>query len=149
MQGQPQLLWQSQPSQEFLIAKIPSLAALWHWEPFPGCCPCRPWPQSLCSSPGAPAGPARGSELSLEPSPLQARKAKKGGKDKKGGGKGKKGGKGKSSKKGVKKEVQAVDLFSSAAMLNAYYICHNAAAFLEFRGHPWPGSLKKKGKKRK
>ncbi|CAN8175929.1 unnamed protein product [Coccothraustes coccothraustes] len=63
-------------------------------------------------------------------------------------GKGKKGGKGRSSKR-VKKEVIAVDLFSPAAMLNAYYICHNAAAFLEFRGHPWPGSLKKRGKKRK
>ncbi|KAM4776276.1 voltage-dependent L-type calcium channel subunit beta-4 isoform 3-T3 [Cyanocitta cristata] len=30
-----------------------------------------PCPQSLSSSPGAPSGPARGSELSLDPSPLQ------------------------------------------------------------------------------
>uniref|UniRef100_A0A8C5J6X7 FA complementation group M n=1 Tax=Junco hyemalis TaxID=40217 RepID=A0A8C5J6X7_JUNHY len=45
--------------------------SLWHWEPFPGSCPSIPCPQSLCSSPGAPPGPARGSELSLEPSPLQ------------------------------------------------------------------------------
>ncbi|XP_038009522.1 small lysine-rich protein 1 [Motacilla alba alba] len=69
---------------------------------------------------------------------LQARKAAK-----------PKGGKGKRSKKGTKKDVKEVDLFSPAAMLNAYYISHNAAAFLEFRGHPWPGSLKKKGKKKK
>ncbi|XP_053799199.1 small lysine-rich protein 1 [Vidua macroura] len=60
-----------------------------------------------------------------------------------------KGGKGKSSKKGADKSVKEVDLLSPAAMLNAYYISHNAAAFLEFRGHPWPGSLKKKGKKKK
>ncbi|KAL2308857.1 hypothetical protein Nmel_005027, partial [Mimus melanotis] len=58
-------------------------------------------------------------------------------------------GKGKGSKKGVKKDVIEVDPFSPAAMLNAHYISHNAAAFLEFRGHPWPGSLKKKGKKKK
>uniref|UniRef100_A0A8D2QFI0 Small lysine rich protein 1 n=1 Tax=Zonotrichia albicollis TaxID=44394 RepID=A0A8D2QFI0_ZONAL len=62
------------------------------------------------------------------------------------GDKGKKGGKGRGSKKGAKKEVVPVDLFSAAAMLNAYYICHNAAAFLQFRGHPWPGSLRRKGK---
>ncbi|XP_041257022.1 small lysine-rich protein 1 [Onychostruthus taczanowskii] len=60
-----------------------------------------------------------------------------------------KGGKKKSSKKGAQKPVYHVDLFSPAAMLNAYYISHNAAVFLEFRGHPWPGSLKKKGKKKK
>ncbi|NXM61888.1 PGAP2 factor, partial [Illadopsis cleaveri] len=35
-------------------------------KPFPGSCPCSPCPQSLCSSPGAPSGPARGSELSLQ-----------------------------------------------------------------------------------
>ncbi|CAN0019193.1 unnamed protein product [Bubo scandiacus] len=58
-------------------------------------------------------------------------------------------GKGKSSKKKAKKVVKEVDILSPAAMLNAYYICHNAPAFLEFRGFPWPGSPKKKGKKRK
>ncbi|XP_062348390.1 small lysine-rich protein 1 [Cinclus cinclus] len=64
--------------------------------------------------------------------------------------KGKGKGKGKGSQKGANKvDVKEVDLFSPAAMLNAYYISHNAAAFLEFRGHPWPGSLKKKGKKKK
>ncbi|XP_048158087.1 small lysine-rich protein 1 [Corvus hawaiiensis] len=60
-----------------------------------------------------------------------------------------KDGKGKKSQKGGKKDVKEVDLFSPAAMLNAYYISHNASAFLEFRGYPWPGSLKKKGKKKK
>uniref|UniRef100_A0A8D2PJM5 Small lysine rich protein 1 n=1 Tax=Zosterops lateralis melanops TaxID=1220523 RepID=A0A8D2PJM5_ZOSLA len=63
------------------------------------------------------------------------------------GGKGKKGKK--RSKKRTKKVVKAVDLFSPAAMLNALYISHNAPAFLDFRGFPWPGSLKKKGKKKK
>ncbi|KFV98141.1 Small lysine-rich protein 1, partial [Fulmarus glacialis] len=60
-------------------------------------------------------------------------------------------GKGKSSKKKAKKVVKEkeVDILSPAAMLNAYYICHNAAACLEFRGFPWPGAPKKKGKKGK
>ncbi|KFO85284.1 Small lysine-rich protein 1, partial [Buceros rhinoceros silvestris] len=58
-------------------------------------------------------------------------------------------GKGKAPKKNVKQVVKAVDVLSPAAMLNAYYICHNAAACLAFRGFPWPGSPKKKGKKRK
>ena len=58
-------------------------------------------------------------------------------------------GKGKSSKKKAKKVVKEVDILSPAAMLNAYYICHNAPACLEFRGFSWPGSPKKKGKKRK
>ncbi|XP_056338303.1 small lysine-rich protein 1 [Oenanthe melanoleuca] len=48
----------------------------------------------------------------------------------------------------IPKDVKEVFVFSPAAMLNAYYISHNAAAFLEFRGYPWPGSLKKKGKKK-
>ncbi|XP_027489122.1 small lysine-rich protein 1 [Corapipo altera] len=58
-----------------------------------------------------------------------------------------KGGKGKSKKK-EKAVVKEVDVLGPAAMLNAYYISHNAAAFLEFRGYPWPGSPKKKGKKK-
>lgn len=57
-------------------------------------------------------------------------------------------GKGKSSKKKAKKVVKEVDILSPAAMLNAYYICHNAAACLELWGFPWPGSPKKKGKKK-
>nr|XP_027317537.1 small lysine-rich protein 1 [Anas platyrhynchos]XP_027317542.1 small lysine-rich protein 1 [Anas platyrhynchos]XP_027317549.1 small lysine-rich protein 1 [Anas platyrhynchos]XP_027317558.1 small lysine-rich protein 1 [Anas platyrhynchos]XP_027317564.1 small lysine-rich protein 1 [Anas platyrhynchos]XP_038043063.1 small lysine-rich protein 1 [Anas platyrhynchos] len=56
--------------------------------------------------------------------------------------------KGKSSKKKGKKAVKDVDILSPAAMLNAYYVCHNAPACLELRGFPWPGSPKKKGKKR-
>uniref|UniRef100_A0A8C3VBR3 Small lysine-rich protein 1 n=1 Tax=Catharus ustulatus TaxID=91951 RepID=A0A8C3VBR3_CATUS len=59
-----------------------------------------------------------------------------------------KGGKGKKSPK-FPMELREVNLFGPTAMLNAYYISHNAAAFLEFRGFPWPGSLKKKGKKKK
>ncbi|XP_037244233.1 small lysine-rich protein 1 isoform X1 [Falco rusticolus] len=58
-------------------------------------------------------------------------------------------GKGKSSKKKGKKMAKEVDILSPAAMLNAYYICHNAPACLAFRGFPWPGSPKKKGKKGK
>ncbi|XP_067324504.1 small lysine-rich protein 1 [Anolis sagrei] len=68
-----------------------------------------------------------------------------------GGGKGKGKGKrkGKKGKKG-KKAAAEVDILSPAAMLNLYYIAHNAAAGLEFRGFPWPDSPKrKKGKKRK
>ncbi|XP_042323266.1 small lysine-rich protein 1 [Sceloporus undulatus] len=65
----------------------------------------------------------------------------------KGKGKGKRKGKGKGKKS--KKAAGEVDILSPAAMLNLYYIAHNAAACLEFRGFPWPGSLKKKGKKRK
>ncbi|KAF4803896.1 hypothetical protein TURU_012216 [Turdus rufiventris] len=40
-------------------------------KPLPVSCPSTPCPQSLSSPPGAPLGPGRGSELSLEPSPLQ------------------------------------------------------------------------------
>uniref|UniRef100_A0A8D0C4M8 Small lysine rich protein 1 n=1 Tax=Salvator merianae TaxID=96440 RepID=A0A8D0C4M8_SALMN len=67
------------------------------------------------------------------------------------GGKGKGKGKGKRKRKDKKgkKAATEVDILSPAAMLNLYYIAHNAAACLQFRGFPWPGSLKKKGKKRK
>ncbi|POI22659.1 hypothetical protein CIB84_013592, partial [Bambusicola thoracicus] len=58
-------------------------------------------------------------------------------------------GKGKRSKKKTKKAVKDVDILSPAAMLNAHYICHNVPACLELRGFPWPGSPKKKGKRRK
>ncbi|XP_030437152.1 small lysine-rich protein 1 [Gopherus evgoodei] len=53
------------------------------------------------------------------------------------------------SRKKTKKPVSEVDILSPAAMLNAYYISHNAAACLEFRGFNWPDSPKKKGKKGK
>ncbi|KAM8820178.1 small lysine-rich protein 1 [Eudromia elegans] len=58
-------------------------------------------------------------------------------------------GKGKGSKKKTKKVTKEVDVLSPAAMLNAYYVCHNAPACLELRGFSWPGSPKKKGKKGK
>ncbi|XP_030334694.1 small lysine-rich protein 1 [Strigops habroptila] len=58
-------------------------------------------------------------------------------------------GKGKGANKKEKKVVKEVDILGPDAMLNAYYVCHNAAACLELRGFPWPGSPKKKGKKRK
>ncbi|KAM9581851.1 small lysine-rich protein 1 isoform 1-T1 [Guaruba guarouba] len=60
-------------------------------------------------------------------------------------------GKGKGTSKKEKKvvKVKEVDILSPDAMLNAYYVCHNAAACLELRGFLWPGSPKKKGKKRK
>ncbi|XP_068020580.1 small lysine-rich protein 1 [Melanerpes formicivorus] len=66
-----------------------------------------------------------------------------------------KGGKGKKAKKKGKKvvkevkEVKEVDILSPDAMLNAYYVCHNAPACLELRGFSWPGFPKKKGKKKK
>ncbi|KAM4677642.1 small lysine-rich protein 1 isoform 2-T2 [Discoglossus pictus] len=60
-------------------------------------------------------------------------------------------GKGKKSKKSKKSKVPApeVDILSPAAMLNAYYISHNAVDCLGFRGFSWPGEPKKKGKKGK
>lgn len=70
-------------------------------------------------------------------SPLQGGKGK-------GKSKGKAKGKGKGKKS--KKSPAEVDILSPAAMLNVYYIAHNAAACLEFRGFPWSGSPKKKGK---
>ncbi|XP_078009888.1 small lysine-rich protein 1 isoform X1 [Phascolarctos cinereus] len=63
-------------------------------------------------------------------------------------GKGKKGkgrGKGQGGKKAKKPEV---DILHPAAMLNLYYIAHNAADCLQLRGFRWPGAgKKKKGKK--
>ncbi|OWK52928.1 hypothetical protein RLOC_00006252, partial [Lonchura striata] len=59
IQGQPQLLWEFHPSQEFPIPNLPPIPALWQWEPFPVSCPSIPCPQSLSSSPGAPSGPGR------------------------------------------------------------------------------------------
>ncbi|XP_068443117.1 small lysine-rich protein 1 [Clinocottus analis] len=52
-----------------------------------------------------------------------------------------------SSAKSTKTEV---DLLSPAAMENLYYISHNAADCLKFRGFGWSNSnKKKKGKKQK
>ncbi|XP_028250753.1 small lysine-rich protein 1 [Parambassis ranga] len=41
-----------------------------------------------------------------------------------------------------------VDILSPAARENAYYISHNAADCLSFRGFGWPNSNKKKKKKK-
>ncbi|CAF0851944.1 unnamed protein product [Rotaria sp. Silwood1] len=42
-----------------------------------------------------------------------------------------------------------VDVLSPAAIINAYYICHNVAECLEARGFPWEGAKKGKKKKKK
>uniref|UniRef100_A0A8C5R2U8 Small lysine rich protein 1 n=1 Tax=Leptobrachium leishanense TaxID=445787 RepID=A0A8C5R2U8_9ANUR len=60
--------------------------------------------------------------------------------------------KGKKSKKSKKSKApkKEVDILNPAAMLNAYYISHNAVDCLEFRGFGWSGApKKKKGKKGK
>ena len=55
----------------------------------------------------------------------------------------------KSSKKGKDKKKQPPpDLFSPAAMSNAYYISHDAVDFLTFRGYRWEGATTKKKKKK-
>ncbi len=42
-----------------------------------------------------------------------------------------------------------VDVLSPAAVINAYYICHNVADCLEARGFAWEGAKKGKKKKKK
>ncbi|KAE8616768.1 hypothetical protein XENTR_v10008882 [Xenopus tropicalis] len=66
-------------------------------------------------------------------------------------GSGKSSSKSKKSKKSKKTKVPKpeVDILSPAAMLNAYYISHNAVDCLGFRGFSWPGAPKKKGKRGK
>ncbi|XP_023558637.1 small lysine-rich protein 1 [Octodon degus] len=60
--------------------------------------------------------------------------------------KGKKG-KGSGKSHGKKQKKPEVDILSPAAMLNLYYIAHNAADCLLLRGFRWPGAPKgKKGK---
>ena len=54
----------------------------------------------------------------------------------------------KSSKKKVDKKPPA-DPLSTAAMLNAYYISHDAVDFLTFRGYRWEGASGGKKKKKK
>ncbi|XP_072233665.1 small lysine-rich protein 1 [Leuresthes tenuis] len=53
----------------------------------------------------------------------------------------------KKSSSSAKCTENEVDIFSPAAMENLYYISHNAAHCLEFRGFGWPKSAKKKKKK--
>ncbi|XP_005006113.1 small lysine-rich protein 1 [Cavia porcellus] len=61
-------------------------------------------------------------------------------------GKGKKG-KGTGRPHGKKQKKPEVDILSPAAMLNLYYIAHNAAECLHLRGFRWPGAPKgKKGR---
>lgn len=82
------------------------------------------------------------------------------------GGKGKKK-KGKGNKNGEKKKKKApkktggggggrsksarctVDIFTEAAMENAYTTCHNVQDLLRWRGFPWPDAQKKKKKGKK
>ncbi|XP_069483863.1 small lysine-rich protein 1 [Ambystoma mexicanum] len=68
------------------------------------------------------------------------------------GGKGSKKSRGSSKSKKSKKTKAPEpkeDILSPAAMLNAYYISHNAADCLTFRGFGWAGAPKKKGKGKK
>merc|ERR1712096_280346 len=77
--------------------------------------------------------------------PTKSAKLKRGSKTK---GRKKKRGKSK-IREPVKKKVE-VDILSPAAMLNAQYICHDAADCLEKRGFKWPDKGgKKKGRKKK
>ncbi|XP_046384562.1 small lysine-rich protein 1 isoform X2 [Ischnura elegans] len=55
------------------------------------------------------------------------------------------GGKGKRSE-GKSKSRYAIDIFSEAAVENAYYICHNVQDALMCRGFQWPSAQKKKKK---
>ncbi|KAG8228171.1 hypothetical protein J437_LFUL014406 [Ladona fulva] len=47
---------------------------------------------------------------------------------------------------GKSKSRYAVDIFSEAAVENAYYICHNVQDALMYRGFQWPSVQKKKKK---
>lgn len=42
-----------------------------------------------------------------------------------------------------------VDIFTEAAMENAYFTCHNIQDLLKWRGFPWPELQKKKKKGKK
>lgn len=56
----------------------------------------------------------------------------------------------KGSKKGRYKSARfAVDIFTEAAMENAYTTCHNVQDLLKNRGFPWPDAQKKKKKGKK
>ncbi|KAL6069247.1 hypothetical protein STEG23_019706, partial [Scotinomys teguina] len=65
-------------------------------------------------------------------------------------GKGKKGkSQVKTCGKKQKQKKPEPDILSPAAMMNLYYIAHNAADCLYFRGYPWPGATKgERGKNR-
>ncbi|XP_076258862.1 small lysine-rich protein 1 isoform X2 [Rhynchophorus ferrugineus] len=68
--------------------------------------------------------------------------------------KGKKKGATKSRKGGGKKSRSKssrcnMDIFTEAAMENAYTTCHNVQDLLRWRGFPWPDAQKKKKKGKK
>ncbi|KAG5863804.1 hypothetical protein JTB14_035956 [Gonioctena quinquepunctata] len=69
-----------------------------------------------------------------------------GDKNKKKGGKPKKSGGRKGRSKGGRCNV---DVFTEAAMENAYTTCHNVQDLLRWRGFPWPDAQKKKKKGKK
>ncbi len=54
----------------------------------------------------------------------------------------------KSKGKKVAEVRPEIDVLSPAAVINAYYICHNVTDCLTARGFAWAGA-KKKGKKKK
>lgn len=71
---------------------------------------------------------------------------KNGDKGKKKAGKPKKAG----GRKGRSKSARCtVDIFTEAAMENAYTTCHNVQDLLKWRGFPWPDAQKKKKKGKK
>lgn len=55
----------------------------------------------------------------------------------------------KGKKSGKSKNRCNVDIFTEAAMDNAYYVCHNVQDLLKIRGFPWPDAQKKKKKGKK
>ncbi|CAF0792847.1 unnamed protein product [Didymodactylos carnosus] len=55
----------------------------------------------------------------------------------------------KRSKSAVDTRTVEVDILSPAAVINAYYTCHNVADCLVIRGFPWEGAKKTKKKKKK
>lgn len=60
--------------------------------------------------------------------------------------------KGSSKRKAKSKTVDErpeIDVLSPAAIINAYYICHNVADCLNARGFAWEGAKKGKKKKKK
>lgn len=75
---------------------------------------------------------------------------KKGGKNNKNGEKKKTGKPKKVGRKGRSKSARCtVDIFTEAAMENAYTTCHNVQDLLLRRGFPWPDAQKKKKKGKK
>lgn len=56
----------------------------------------------------------------------------------------------KGGRKGRSKGARCtVDIFTEAAMENAYTTCHNVQDLLKWRGFPWPDIQKKKKKGKK